>query len=79
MINIKYKVLIHYIFGHKWQTRGINRYGTTTYRVCLRCREPQERINKSYEDDKFKKCEPISDLDAQFDSSDKFIYKYGTY
>lgn len=59
---------------HKWQTRGINRYGTTTYRVCLKCRKCQKRVNKSYERDKFEDCEPIDDLDSQFDKNDNYIF-----
>jgi hypothetical protein len=61
---------------HKWQERGINRYGTTTYRVCLKCREAQQRVNKSYEDDRFEICEPIAELDAQFDENDKYIFNH---
>lgn len=59
---------------HKWQIRGINRYGTTTYRVCLKCRECQARINKPFEPDLFEKCVPIEYLDNQFDENDNYIY-----
>jgi len=59
---------------HKWQTRGVNRYGTTTYRLCLKCRQTQQRVNKSYETERFEDCNPIPDLDAQFDEHDNFIY-----
>ena len=59
---------------HKWQTRGCNRYGIETYRICLKCRETQERINKSYETEMWAKCNPIKDLDNQFDENDKFIF-----
>lgn len=58
---------------HKWQTRGVNKWYITTYRVCLKCGERQERVNKSYEKDKFKKCEPIPHLDNQFDSKGNYI------
>lgn len=59
---------------HKWQTRGINRYGNTTYRVCLKCREAQHRVNEPFQKDKFDKCDPIPELDAQFDENDKYIF-----
>jgi len=65
---------IEYSCSHKWQSRGQNGYGTTTYRVCLKCREPQQRVNNLGEPDKFIKCEPIPHLDSQFDKNDKFIF-----
>ena len=34
---------------HKWQTRGQNKWGLPTYRLCLKCRETQCRVNKSYD------------------------------
>ncbi len=61
--------------NHKWQSRGQNGYGITTYRFCLKCREPQQRINNLGEPDKFEKCEPIPLLDSQFDKNDKYIFK----
>ena len=60
---------------HKWQIRGQNRYGGATYRICLKCRETYQRVNNSWEDEKWEQCEPIPDLDAQFDSNDRFIFK----
>jgi hypothetical protein len=58
---------------HKWQTRGRNRYGITTYRLCLKCRETQERVNNLGEPEKFDKCKPNQWLDAQFDKNDNYI------
>ena len=58
---------------HKWQKRGVNRYGTETYRMCLKCRETQKRVNNINERDRFENCEPIPDLDAQFDKDDNYI------
>ena len=58
---------------HKWQTRGVNKWGLTTYRFCLKCGERQERINKSNEEDKFIKCNPIPHLDEQFDKDNNYI------
>ena len=55
---------------HKWQTRGQNRWGLPTYRLCLKCRETQCRVNKSYENESWEKCDPIIELDNQFDEND---------
>ena len=73
------KCLINYIKSkfkhkHKWQTRGINRYGIDTYRICIKCKESQHRINKSYESELWEKCEPITELDNQFDKNNNFIF-----
>lgn len=59
---------------HKWQARGQNRYGVTTYRMCLTCRERQKRVNKSFEEERWETCDPIPDLDAQFDENDRYIF-----
>lgn len=56
---------------HEWQTRGINKYGAPTYRICLRCRESQRLVSMTGE---FEKCDPVPFLDAQFDKDDKYIY-----
>lgn len=64
----------NYSCNHKWQTRGINRYGITTYQVCLKCREAQQRVNNLGELSKFEKCENIPFLDNQFDEKDKYIF-----
>lgn len=69
--------LTHRIYGHKWQTRGQNRYGATTYRVCLRCGQAQERVNSPFELDHFQNCERIPELDVQFDEKGRYIYKSG--
>jgi len=60
-----FKKLKNYLFPHKhqWETRGQNRWFITTYRVCIKCGEAQERVNKSNEKDKFEKCNPIFRLD----------------
>ena len=60
---------------HKFQIRGINRYGGGTYRVCLKCRVSQTRVNKFNELEKWEDCCPIKELDDQFDSNDNFIFK----
>lgn len=57
---------------HKWQVRGQNRWGTPTYRVCLSCRQPQKwegGLNGEFVD-----CEPIPELDNQFDENNNFIF-----
>lgn len=59
---------------HNWQRRGQNRWGTTTYRVCLKCREAQKRVNGPFEEDKWETCDPIGFLDEQFDENDQFIF-----
>jgi hypothetical protein len=59
---------------HEWQDRGKNRYGGTTYRMCLTCRERQKRVNKPSENERWEICDPIPDLDAQFDESDRYIF-----
>jgi len=60
---------------HKWQTRGQNRWGSATYRVCLSCRVRQKRVNNSWEDERWEDCAPIGYLDEQFDEFDNFIWK----
>jgi hypothetical protein len=68
--------IINYFFEHKhkWQVRGRNRYGIETYRICLNCRKTYKRVNKSYEQDRWEECDPIPDLDSQFDKNDEFIF-----
>lgn len=68
--------IINRIRGHKhiWQVRGINRYGGATYKICLKCRETFVRVNKLSEEERWEKCDPIIDLDSQFDDNDKFIF-----
>ena len=60
---------------HKWQTRGINRYGGATYRMCLKCRIRQVRVNKSYEDERWEESDPIPELDDQFDENDNYKFE----
>lgn len=59
---------------HKWQIRGRNRWGLETYRVCTKCGEAQERVNKPNQFDLFLKCERIKELDAQFDENNQYIF-----
>lgn len=58
---------------HNWQSRGINRYGLSTYEVCLKCGEARER-NKIGEYPTFMKCDRIKELDDQFDEKGNYIY-----
>lgn len=60
--------------NHKWQTRGVNRYGLVTYRVCLKCGQAEERVNQPGEDDKFSTCERMPELDNQFDEKGNYIF-----
>lgn len=68
--------LFDWLFPHRhnWQIRGRNRYGGGTYRVCLGCRIPQKRVNKPYEEERWENCEPIKELDDQFDENDRFLF-----
>ena len=59
---------------HRWQVRGRNRWGGDTYRICLGCRKTFKRVNNSWEDEKWKECEPIEELDNQFDENDNIIF-----
>jgi len=59
---------------HKWQVRGRNRYGGETYRICLKCRKAYKRVNKISEDERWEECEPIPELDNQFDQNDNYIW-----
>lgn len=50
---------------HKWQTRAVNRYGITTYRVCLQC-----GIAEHWEggmSGKMQKCERLKEFDIDYD------------
>lgn len=62
------------IFGHRWQTRATNVYFNPMYQKCLTCKTHQERTNKSWEDDKFQKCEPMPEFDNQFDKNNNYIF-----
>lgn len=59
---------------HKWQIRGRNRYGGETYRICLKCRQTCRRVNKISEPEQWERCDPVKELDDQFDSNDQFIF-----
>lgn len=61
---------------HKWQTRGVNRFGTDTYRICLKCRVTQQRTNKPFKPDLWTDCDPIPELDNQFDGNDQYIFNH---
>ena len=71
------KNFILYLFkhSHKWQIRGRNKYGGETYRICLKCRETYQRVNNPWENERWEQCEPILNLDAQFDKNDNYIFK----
>lgn len=75
LLFLIYLFTINKSHKHKWQVRGQNRYGGSTYRMCLRCRERQIRVNKSFEEEKWEICNPIPDLDDQFDENDKYIFE----
>jgi hypothetical protein len=60
---------------HKWQTRSVNSFGNPMYRICLKCRETQHRVNLAFEPEKWEKCEPIKEFDNQFDENDNYIFK----
>ena len=59
--------------NHKWQIRGQNSFGLPTYRICLKCRETQERLDR----DNWVKCYPMHSLDILFDEKDDFIFPKG--
>jgi len=59
---------------HSWQVRGRNRYGGETYRVCLKCREAQRRVNTLSEAERWAACESVPELDSQFDKNDEYIF-----
>jgi len=59
---------------HVWQVRGRNRWGGETYRICLKCRKAYRRVNKISEDERWEECEPIPELDSQFDRYDNYIW-----
>lgn len=62
--------------SHKWQVRGENRFGLPTYRLCLKCRISQQRVNNIGQPDMWDICEPKKYLDSQFDSNDKYIFNH---
>ena len=59
---------------HKWQVRGRSRYQNATYRVCLKCRQSQYWEGGLH--GQFVDCEPVAELDAQFDENDNYIFNY---
>ncbi len=56
---------------HNWQTRARNRFGLSTYEVCLKCGDAQMR-NGMGKHPSFVPCKRIEEFDNQFD-------KYGNY
>ena len=60
------------IFKHKheWQTRAVNRYGLTAYRVCLKCSQPQELTGEQWKNGYCKSiyanCKNIPEFDKDF-------------
>jgi len=59
---------------HDWQTRATNRYGLSTYEVCLKCGKAQQR-NKYGKHPDFIPCERLPEFDSQFDDKGKYIFK----
>ena len=76
-INCKKRTLFQKIFKinpmHNWQTRAINRYGLTTYEVCLKCGNAR-KINKPNEYPIFIDSERIIEFDSQFDKKGNYIF-----
>lgn len=58
---------------HEWQTRAQNRFGLSTYEVCLKCGKAQERNDRG-KSPEFIECERIAEFDDQFDENGKYIY-----
>lgn len=58
---------------HNWQTRARNRYGLSTYEVCLKCGKAQER-NLPGQHPSFLECERIKEFDDQFDENGNYIF-----
>ena len=61
--------------NHFWQTRARNRYGLSTYKVCLKCGKAKQRndINQS---PAFIDCERLKEFDDQFDKNNNYIFKH---
>lgn len=60
--------------NHNWQCRGRNRFGLSTYEVCLKCGKARQR-NDMGKKPEFIDCERIEELDNQFDSNNNYIFK----
>lgn len=60
---------------HKWQVRGVNRYGSPTYKICLKCRKTCARVNQPFTKEVWQECTPNVELDSQFDNQDRYIFK----
>ena len=58
---------------HNWQSRAVNRYGLSTYEVCLKCGKAQER-NERHLDPTFTECERIKEFDDQFDKKGNYMF-----
>ena len=73
----KLKAKLCKLFPHRWQSRGQNRYGVTTYRMCLHCRKTQRMKMFDFQNWQadWIDCEPMPELDEQFDENDKFIFQ----
>lgn len=76
-IPCKKRTFIERIFNwepmHKWQTRARNRFGLTTYEVCLKCGKARERNDRG-KMPAFLECERIKEFDDQFDEKGNYIY-----
>ena len=72
------RTLLERIFNlesiHNWQCRGRNRFGLSTYEVCLKCGKARQR-NGMGKKPEFIDCERIKELDNQFDSNNNYIFK----
>jgi len=58
---------------HNWQSRAVNRYGLSTYEVCLKCGNAIQR-NKLNEYPTFIESERLKEFDDQFDKHGKYIF-----
>jgi hypothetical protein len=56
---------------HKWQSRAINRYGMTTYRVCLKCGRAEcishDEWKNGFLQTIYERCERMSEFDSEYD------------
>jgi hypothetical protein len=59
--------------NHFWQTRATNRYGLSTYEVCLKCGKARQR-NAMGAVPQFRDCERLKEFDQQFDENGKYIF-----
>jgi len=60
---------------HDWQSRAVNRYGLSTYEVCLKCGKAQQR-NDYGKRPSFIPCERLPEFDSQFDKNGNYIFNH---